>query len=144
MLRNFVSCHLMTENEEAEVLSYFEKYPNLVFDADGDYTKSMKSATIIISDYSSLLMHSLLMGVPVIYTGKTSNFNRYIKKTEEGMYLVSNENRLFDTLEMLLQGNDILADKREKVKKLLTDEEYRAGKLILDFLIKDYQKLYNH
>ena len=84
------------------------------------------------------------MGVPVIYTGKTSNFNRYIKKTEEGMYLVSNENRLFDTLEMLLQGNDILADKREKVKKLLTDEEYRAGKLILDFLIKDYQKLYNH
>lgn len=140
MLRNYVSCNLMTLEEEEQLLKDFETFPNFVYDNNGDYTLSLLSANIIISDYSSLLMHALIMEVPVIYTGKTSNFNSYIKKTEEGMYIVPGEKQLFDTLENLLKGNDLLVDKHKKVRKLLADDDFNAGKLVLNSLIEDYSK----
>lgn len=140
MFRNFISCGLMSKQEVELFLKNFDQYSNFVYDKNGDYSKTLLSANIIISDYSSLLIHSLLMEVPVLYTGNVSNFNRFVKKTVKGLYLVSNEKKLFSLLDQLICGKDTLMNKRNEVRNLLTNNYSYAGKKILQLLIEDYEK----
>lgn len=137
MLRNFVSCHLMSEQEEENLLNIFNCNDNLVYDSDGDYSKSLLQADIIISDYSSMLAHSMLMEVPIIYTGKTSHFYSYSRRLAKGMYQIHNEKELLKTLEAVLSGEDKLKAIHSETSTSVLNGGYGAGKRILDTLVED-------
>lgn len=137
MLRNFVSCGLMSETEVNEFLDLFSTYSNFEYDDSGDYTKSLCRADIIISDFSSLIVEEMVMGVPIIYTGQIKNFEPYMKKLAKCVYTTYNTKELIDILEKLIVGDDPLAIEREKTKNLLLVNGYECGKHMIDALVED-------
>lgn len=137
MLRNFVSCKLMTEQEKDDFLDLFNKYPNFEHDTDGDYLISFRKADLFISDYSSLLVEEILMNVPVIYTGQLGNFEKVSLEWAKGMYLADSKETLHTLLDMLVSGSDSLKEEREKARNYLLKGDFMSGKRIIEALISD-------
>ena len=138
MLRNFVSYNLMTENEAQDFLDIFQKTPNFEYDLDGDYTVSFRKADVFISDFTSLLVEEILMQIPIIYTGKTKNFDKASLKFSKGFYRAKSEKELTNCLNMLLNDDDVLKEKRIEAREELELNCYSSGKKIVEALINDY------
>ena len=90
----------------AEFKKHFETKNNFILDSDGDYTKSLEAADVIISDYTSLIIEELLMDVPVIYTGSTKHFGKKAKANAVGLYQLDSRKDMNKVLTGLLKGVD--------------------------------------
>lgn len=138
MLRNFVSCNLLTESEAEEFLNLFRTIPNFRYDIEGDYIPSFRKSDIYISDYSSLLVEELIMDKPIIYTGEFTNFESNSKKWSQGIYKVNSEAELIERLTELISGKDVLKGKRKKIREKILNNDFMSGEKIVSALILDY------
>lgn len=142
MFRNFVSSGDMTEEEVAEFKKHFETKNNFILDSDGDYTKSLEAADVIISDYTSLIIEELLMDVPVIYTGSTKHFGKKAKANAVGLYQLDSRKDMNKVLTGLLKGVDPMkAIRHEVAKSIYPDEPMTVGQKMVEALMEDYKEI---
>jgi len=121
-----------------------ENNSNTFMDTEPDYLLSFKRATILISDYSSLLTEFLLTGKPVIYFHKKYIFNSFGEYISNGFYVCSDEKQVEGIMHDLLNGNDPKKALREEViKKGFYFGSTTAVREIRDYLINDYTALAN-
>jgi len=140
MLRNFVSCGLLSQHDESQFLKVFDEYSNFFLDSDGDFLKSFKKADIFISDFTSLLVEELIIDKPIIFTGQTNHFTKFSWKISQGMYLVNNQRELDQTLLAVLHDNDAKENVRKKISmKIYNPANGNIGDNIINALVEDYQ-----
>lgn len=139
---NFLARGEMSEKEITDYKEYFEKSDHMGIDPQIEYLPSFYSSDILISDESSIMPEYFLTGKPIIFTYNQVNLNGFgTKIAKEGFYWAKNYDELIKVLEMLLEGNDPLYEKRQE---LIASEFYLpkegAGEYIKKCLKNDYYK----
>lgn len=140
MFRNFLSCHLITEEEIDDFKKAFEENDNFILDEGGDYEKTLMEADLYIADYSGLLVEEAYIGKPIIYGGSIRHFTSFSKKLNRGMYNVEKPEELIKVLNQLLSGNDPkYEDRMAAVKMLKQNGDSNIGEEIVAEIVKDYR-----
>lgn len=110
---------------------------NVEIDTDKTYFTSLRKATVLLSDYSALIVEFFVLGRPIVYCDDASTFNYETKRMDKTLYHANNWNEIESQLENLISGNDPMAEKRLSEIKLMMDER-SAGKNIINCLKNDY------
>ena len=92
---------------------------NINIDNNPEYKYFFNNINILISDLSTIIPEFFITGKPIIYTYHNSHKpNSFGIELLKCVYIVRNKEELFETINNLLKGNDILKDKRiEFIKK---------------------------
>ena len=138
-LQNFIKTGEMTLEEQKNLRAAYAASPNMALDEDGSYEDTFMTSDLLVSDLSSMMLEYFATGKPIIYTHRKDYFDEYGRILAEGLYWARNVKELDELLAMLLSGKDPLRSKREELKKeLFFIPEGGAGRLIKDYLIKDF------
>ena len=113
--QNFVDSGEMSEPEIVRMENEYRESPNMVIDKAGDYQDTFLTSSILVSDLSSMILEYLATGRPIVYTHRIDLFNDLGNELAKGVYWVRNSTELCETLEMLLQGEDPLHEKRQEL-----------------------------
>lgn len=139
MLRYFIESKLMTQEEQNDFLSLFEKNKNFYLDQDGDYYYSLREADIVISDYTSLVTEILLQEKPILYCGKRPRFLKELQGIDKCLYYIEDNNELINYLETLLSGdNPKIMDIKSFSNSILKCDDAIAGERIVDAIVDYY------
>jgi len=117
MFDHFVETGLMTKEEVSEYRHNCEVRKNIKLDTEKEYQAAFWNSSVLICDYTSMMIEYFVTGKPVIYLSYDEN----IKYTEQmdamlqGSYIVKTESELKETIYRLLNGNDPLAEKRRQI-----------------------------
>ena len=138
---NFISNGLLTEEEALE-------YKNLLglkqieLDESEDTFSAFRRASILISDYSSIILPFFLTGKPIIYCtviGATGlEFTSDFKEVIKSLYIADSWDDVMKYIEMIVSGNDYLKDSRRRIIEEKYTNKRDSTKKILDIIHEDY------
>lgn len=141
-LQNFANTGELPMDRQMRMRSEYAASVNMAFDENPDYEDTFMTSDILVSDLSSMMLEYLATGKPIVYTHRRNLFNGYGLRLAEGLYWVKNHRELDQTLQMLLSGQDPLAEKRRGLMKTLYFvPEGGAGRFIAEDLKSDYKNL---
>ena len=133
MFEHYIEAGKMSREEVDEYKRRISDTENLRLDEDADYLKCLRSADILIADFSSIVYEFFVTGKPIIFIGK-ENQGIY-----DSFYHAMNAEQVQKWLEELLAGKDSKMDMREKqINRFLKELNGKAGKRILEVIIQDY------
>lgn len=113
----------MGEGKWDEVIARFDAYPNARVDLDPSYKQSFLDATVLVSDFSSMMYEFFILEKPVIYMHLEEVLNAFGESVARGFYHCKTSDELDSILESLRNGDDRLYERRKK----LLDAEYAFG-----------------
>lgn len=139
MLKNFLFTGEMSQEEVDDFLFIFDNQKNILFDSDPNYCKQLWQSSILVSDFSSLMLDFLYTGKPIIYCYSSDNFHflDYMKKVIDASYVVNNTKELIQTINELLQGKDPKKHIRLKIQEELYAKN-NVSKQIVKEIISDF------
>ena len=140
MFENFVSKGRMSHAKVEALMREGALGKNIEFDKNIDYLKTLENVDIVISDYSSLLIEYLVLGIPTIYCDKADTFDEDGIIMDTSMYHANGADETISILEKLLNGEDTLKIKRlEAREKISAGFDGKIGKRISLEVINDYK-----
>jgi CDP-glycerol glycerophosphotransferase (TagB/SpsB family) len=138
---NFISSGLLTE-EEAEEYKSLLKRKQIELDESEDTFTAFQRASILISDYSSVILPFFLTGKPVIYCtviGATGlEFTSEFKEVIKTLYIAESWDDVTKYVEMIVSGNDYLKESRQRIIKEKYTNKRNSTKSILNIIHEDY------
>ncbi len=139
MFNNFIKNNLMTLQDISELKNRISKCRNISFDVNVNYLESASQADLIISDFSGMLIEFLMLNKPVIYCGRTDNFDDTGKEMNSVMYHINSEFDIKRTIVDYLDKGDILKNQREMfIKKMGVCNNLLNGEKIVKVILSDY------
>ena len=140
MFQNFIDTGLMTDKEVEAFESACVERPNIRLDKEKEYLATFWRSSILICDYSSMIIEYYITGKPIIYLTYDEHieYTRQMDDMLRGCYLVHDETELCRTVEMLLAGKDPLAPIRAEVCKtqLLQGSNLKASENMKQVLLE--------
>ena len=137
--QNFLKTGELSEKELENMRLKYTSSSTMSIDENYDYQDTFLTSDILISDISSMLIEYFITGKPIIYTYKIGFFNDFGKEFEQGFYWVKNKAELRETLNMLIQGNDPLFERRKRIiQEMIYRPEGGAGERIKELLYEDF------
>lgn len=115
------SLGLIAKPELEEILSRFENHKSCLFDYSGDYRCAILGSDFAVMDISSLLYEYLPTGKPLILMAQNEETFRAKSVLKDICYMAENREQLEGYVNMLLDGNDPLREKRLGVVGNLDD-----------------------
>lgn len=134
MFDEFVKKNLM-EQEEVEDYKSTLAQLDIVYDHDSLIIEAFNDSDLLITDFSSIIINYFLTGKPIIYCKAQYDLNPEYSKIASCMYIAENEDQLKKYCQMLLNGNDPLAENRTKVIEQFRAKHFGAEKRIVDYLV---------
>ena len=116
-LSNFVQTGEMTQEQADEFVLRCHQEPRIFLDQTQEYIPTMWNSDALITDISGVLPEYFVTGKPIIYcaTNMILSLAEHTKKILEGCYIVNNFDELKQRVEMLLNGQDELKEKRKEI-----------------------------
>ena len=106
MFKNFVETGVMTQDNVNRLIQRVNDISNISWDKNYDYLVSFRTADVLISDFSSLVIEFYITNKPIIYCGENTNaFNSIGEMMSEGLYHVSNKEELVCQIDYLANNN---------------------------------------
>lgn len=117
MFDHFVNSGIITS---AEVEAYFDacnKRINIRVDKEKEYLASFWNSSVLVCDYSSMIIEFFAMGKPIIYLtyDEKIDYTEQMQEMLHASYIVSDESQLKEILGNLKSGYDPLQSKRAEV-----------------------------
>ena len=131
----------MSKIDVANLRHRIDLMKNVSFDDCENYLISGRNADLIISDFSSMLIEFLLLDKPIIYCGKSDNFDIVGKKMDEGFYHLNKSHDICKMIVDYLNNGDTIKQKREQIiGELSTRNEEEIGNIIANILRMDFEE----
>ena len=144
MFGNFINTGVMTENEVTEYKRECELRSNLSLDSEKEYHATFWNSSVLICDYTSMIIEYYVTGNPIIFLTYDENivYTDLMYDMLSGCYIVHDENELRDVLGDLICGVDPLAEKRKAVieNKLTGNDNYNASGNMKRILLQGYHE----
>lgn len=137
MFANFINLGLCTQNDIDNLYVKCKQLGNISIDTEKDYFPSLRKATIMLADYSALIVEFFVMGKPIIYCDNGKTFNYETKRIDSVLYHAKKWIDIENNLIKLLDNKDEMKNQRLNEVKVLMKEE-NVGKKIIDFIKEDY------
>ncbi len=137
---NFLKTGEMSREEVEAYKDRVNQTQNVSLDTEKEYAATMWSSSVLVSDISSVISEYFITGKPIIYCASNVEveLGEWAKTLIDGCYAVYNEKELFDKLEQLRNGEDILHDKRQSLIRTVFGEHVEASSnLVIEELVKD-------
>ncbi len=139
MFTNFIKNGIMSKGSVEELFHRIDCIPNISFDKNSDYLKSISVADYVISDFTSMLVEYVLFDLPILYCGKSDKFDSTGKQLDSVMYHISDYKSVEDALDDFIARGDIFKSKRKTVlDKLSNGFDGKIGERIANAIISDY------
>ena len=130
---NLLSEHIMTA-EEIDALKARCASAGITFDHNRIVADTFRNTDIVVSDYSSILGLFLAMDKPIIYCMFPHQLTQAFLKQLDAMYHAESWEDIEKALDMLLDGEDPLREKRREVIDHVLLEKRNAAEKIADIL----------
>ena len=144
MFQHFIDTGLMTAEEAAAFEAACGARPNIRLDQEKEYLATFWKSSVLICDFSSMIIEYFITGKPIIYLTYDENiaYTDQMDAMLSGCYLVNDEDALRRTIEMLSAGEDPLAPVRDEVCKtqLLQGANLKASENMKQVLLDSYRK----
>ncbi len=130
---------LTAEQAEAYVESC-RTLPNVEMDKLPEYETTLWGSSVLVSDISGIMVEYFSTGKPIIFcaTNMELALTPYFARMLEGCYVVHSNRELFDTLSMLKNGQDPLAETRGAlIREILGDLQGSPSTRIVEALAED-------
>lgn len=141
MFGNFIENNLMRADEVAAFEALCKSRPNLELDAEKEYLSTFWQSSVLITDFSSILIEYFVTEKPVIYLtfDETIDYSDIMRAMLRGCYIVHDRDELVKVIDMLIQGNDPLAEERKRIcaEYLLGHENTSTSEIMKQLLIQD-------
>lgn len=142
MFDHFISIGVMTPEEVDAYHEACEERNNIRLDAEKEYHATFWNSSVLICDYSSVIIEYFVTGKPIIYL----TYNKDIVYTDQMnemlscSYIVHSGKELREVLENLALGIDPLAPKRREICERMISEtgSANASENMKQFLISKY------
>ena len=139
LIAEIETLNLLPKNELDSILSVFKNSENCVFDLYGDYRSAILDSDFAVMDITSLVYEYLPTGKPLILTAPNINEFSIKPSVKELCYVAENREQMIGYIEMLMNGDDPLCEKRLSVvgdKSGLFPNGIANGKFIVDYIAK--------
>lgn len=135
MFPNYIEKGIMSE-EEVDAFKKQCEACGVVIDRDKDYIKTIKTADVLVADYTSLIAEYFMTGKPIIYCDTADGLNEEGTVICGNLYDADSFAAVEDYLEKIKNSKDEDFSKREGIiKKLLPAGCGNIGKTILDNIL---------
>ena len=104
----------------------------------------LKSACLLITDYSSLIIEFFASGKPIIYCESDIVFNPFFEEIAEGMYIARSENDILSFSQNILSGNDYLSERRKSLIHAMYNRNKNSTNKIIEYIVRHYRQEDNH
>ena len=118
-----------TQNENAGVS----------FDKNKDFGVTLQNIDVIISDYSSIIIESLMCGKIILYCGDepSGTPGKVLSEVFQCSYRCSSWDEIVSTIKLLQSGEDPLAPARKQLSEKIQQFHYNCPERIIEYIIKD-------
>lgn len=140
---SLVTDGIMTEEEAQKYYQAWDEMPNGKTYDKGSYFDFFKTSDALITDCVSFLAEYLPTKKPVFFLKSKEHlsFNQLGEKIVENYYNITNVKELEDMInKVLINGDDLLHDKRISAIKYLEIEDKSASEKIVEYLEKELGK----
>ncbi len=139
MFKNFLEKGVMSQQEIEKCKLTIQKMPNVKWDTNEDYLVTFSKVDVLISDFSTIIVDFFITNKPIVYCGgNVGSFNSIGKRMAEGLYHVSNENELIQTIEYLSNNDDKFFEMNaETIRKCFKNKRsigLRVKESVIDFI----------
>lgn len=132
---NYINKGAMTHEEVEQYKSSLINNPRTELDTNKDYLNAFMRSSIMLADFSGIVIEFLALGKPVIYCGRPEAIA--VPGMMDCMYKASSWEEAESLIDSLKNGIDPLAQKRHDfAHKLVSDG--RSAQKITDFLADDF------
>ncbi len=136
MFANFLERGIMSEKELEEFKYRCSKCENFHIDQKKDYMDTIRSANVLVADYTSLIAEFFMTGKPIIYCDNAEGLNEEGNSICNNLYNAASFTEIVKLLEKIKNGYDEKKDLRISIiKELLPNECGSIGKTILDSIL---------
>ena len=132
-----ISSCLMSEKEIDAFLEQLS-LDGIAYDNGDPIYETLQNTDILVTDYSSIIIQFFVTGRPIVFCESDIVLNDDFKMLSEGMYVVHNEEELLATVQKLVNGEDPLCVKRQKIIDKLFKEHQNATEKIIETIYQDY------
>ena len=132
-----ISTSRMSDREIEDYLKQLSQN-NIAYDNGHPIYETIQNTDILITDYSSIIIQFFITGKPIVFCESDIVLYDDFKMLSDGMYVVHNEEELITTVQMLVEGEDPLYMKRQKIIDRLSEEHKDATDNIIETIYKDY------
>lgn len=139
MFETLIEEKLKTQEEVEAIKKEMANIDNLSMDIDKDYLPTLQKADILIADNTSLLMEFFATGKPIILSDNAKGYLKDAKIMISSLYQVNTWKDVESILRQLIDGNDMLYDKRQKAIEKIIPKKSTAGEAIINYIMKDYK-----
>ncbi|MBR2746507.1 MAG: CDP-glycerol glycerophosphotransferase family protein [Erysipelotrichaceae bacterium] len=141
MFDNFINTGIMSENEVNEYNLLCESKKNIRIDKEKEYLASFWNSSVLVCDFSSVLIEYFVTGKPIIYLtyDEKIDYTDQMKKVLSSCYIANNENELVVLIHELKNGNDTLKNKRIAVFEEEFSNSLNVSEQMKQILINEYK-----
>lgn len=126
---------------EQQIKEYVDSLQNngVVIDKNVLVEDTLIDASVLITDYSSIILNYFIMGRPVIYCADTTiDFEKIYSKMVDCFYIADNWDDVADCVLNIQMGIDPLKSKRDQlISEIIRDNE-NATEKIIEYIYMDH------
>ena len=132
---NYISQGLMTSEDVNKYIDELQEN-NIILDHNKMIEDTFKDADILISDLSSVITMFYLTGKPVIFCNSPFELNKTFKQVINSLYIANSWQDVEKYIHNIINDNDYLFSKREKLCRKLFKNKKNIPKYIVDTILK--------
>ena len=144
MFDHFVDTGLLTLDDVSAYQKECEKRNNTSLDTEKEYLATFWNSSVLICDYSSIIIEYFVTGKPIIFLAYRDNieYTQQMNTLLQGCYLANNEQELVKTILQLKNGDDPLFEIRKKIceEELLIHGNTSVSNNMKSVLLANYNK----
>lgn len=135
MFNNYLACGVLSKEDYKSLIKEIDESENITLDQTPYYLDSFKKATILLTDYSSIVIEFYIQNKPIIYTGKMNDFSKDLAHMANSFYLVNKFDDIENIIDKLVNNIDTKKELREvSIKTFWKTNKKNASEHILNLL----------
>lgn len=133
MFENHIKAGKISREELEHYFNRINSIPNISFDKNDSYEKTLDRADLILSDFTGLLVEMFVMGKKVAYTGEKGDLKKEFYPMIDSFYEAKTWEQFLEVFQQLSMGVDNKKQKRDAaIKKFWTFNVSNAAVHIVD------------
>lgn len=138
MFDELVAKKIITSDEKNLYITTLKEL-NVSIDLENPIDDVLSETDILLSDFSSILVHFFITNRPIVYCKKNIKFNEDLKDSEQYMYVAKSWTEVETYIKNLIKDKDKLSTKRnEFINKKFGNLKISARKIV-DKIVSDYE-----
>lgn len=109
----------------------------VIYDHGEPIIEAINNASILITDFSSIIVQFFVTGKPIIYCEGGIKLNELFEKMLEGIYVAHNEKEIINFVKQINDGNDYLYNTRRVIIDKYLSNHFNSANRIVNRIVSD-------